>query len=352
MHVSVIMTVFNEQQSIDRLLDSLAQQTRPPDEVVICDGGSTDATVQQIARWAARQADRLAVTVLVEPGANISRGRNAAIEHAAGPVIAVTDAGVRLDKDWLMNLTAPWAESDSMMHEAPLAAAGFFVADSRSVFEVAMAATVLPQAEEIAPQRFLPSSRSVAFLKTTWAAAGGYPEWLDYCEDLIFDWRVNALAANGGSAFVWRPDARVYFRPRGTVRAFWLQYYRYARGDGKADLWRKRHTLRYLVYLVAGPALVAMFVGGGVGRWLGAAGLAAGVVAYCRRPWQRLRRLNQGLTTLQRGVGYLLPPLIRLIGDCAKMAGYPVGLVWRWRNRSRKEIHWRRTLGQTDAAPD
>jgi hypothetical protein len=25
----------------------------------------------------------------------------------------------------------------------------------------------------------------------------------------------------------------------------------------------------------------------------------------------------------------------------AKMVGYPVGLVWRWRNHHRPEIHWR-----------
>ena len=38
--VSVIATVYNEHTSIERLLDSLAAQTRRPDEVVICDGGS------------------------------------------------------------------------------------------------------------------------------------------------------------------------------------------------------------------------------------------------------------------------------------------------------------------------
>ncbi len=44
MRVSVIATVLNEAGSIDLLLDSLAGQTRPPDEVVIVDGGSSDGT--------------------------------------------------------------------------------------------------------------------------------------------------------------------------------------------------------------------------------------------------------------------------------------------------------------------
>ncbi len=79
MQVSVVATVYNEQKSIGRLLASLAEQTRLPDEVVICDGGSTDETVRLIREWAEAQGGCLGeVKVFVEPGANISRGRNAA----------------------------------------------------------------------------------------------------------------------------------------------------------------------------------------------------------------------------------------------------------------------------------
>jgi hypothetical protein len=38
----------------------------------------------------------------------------------------------------------------------------------------------------------------------------------------------------------------------------------------------------------------------------------------------------------------LLVPMIRVVGDVAKMVGYPVGLIWRWQNRHRPEVHWRR----------
>ena len=30
----------------------------------------------------------------------------------------------------------------------------------------------------------------------------------------------------------------------------------------------------------------------------------------------------------------LLVPIIRVVGDVAKMVGYPVGLWWRWQNRA------------------
>jgi len=49
MKISVIVTVKNEGESIHRLLDSLAVQTRAPDVVVICDGGSTDGTLNALS---------------------------------------------------------------------------------------------------------------------------------------------------------------------------------------------------------------------------------------------------------------------------------------------------------------
>lgn len=337
MRVSVVATVYNEGSSIRTLLDSLVAQTRLPDEVVICDGGSTDDTVAQIQAY----ADRLPnLRVLVVPGANISQGRNRAIQAARGPLIAVTDAGVRLDPRWLEKLVEPFESARDPRH-LPLAVAGFFLPEAEGVFQTAMAATVLPLHEDIRPERFLPSSRSVAFLKETWQRAGGYPEWLDYCEDLVFDFRVNALVPDRPTAFVWAPEAIAYFRPRTSLRAFWTQYYRYARGDGKADLWRRRHAIRYATYLVALPALLGHALWGRVARPLGWLGLAVGVVAYCARPWQRLQVVGRDLSVGGRVLAALWVPVIRAVGDAAKMVGYPVGLWWRRRNRHRAEIHWR-----------
>src|SRR5574341_779028 len=76
MKVSVIVTVLNEGPAIRRLLDSLAAQTRTPDEVVVVDGGSQDDTLTVLQAYA--QEGRLPLRVLVEPDANISRGRNGA----------------------------------------------------------------------------------------------------------------------------------------------------------------------------------------------------------------------------------------------------------------------------------
>ncbi len=327
MRATVISTVLNEGEAIRRLMDSLVAQTRRPDEVVIVDGGSRDNTVAVLGEY----ADRLPLRVIVEPGANISRGRNVAIAAATGDVIASVDAGVWLEPAWLETLLAPFDDASP----APQAVAGFFMADPRSTFEIAMGATVLPNVEDVDPATFLPSSRSVAFTKDAWRAVGGYPEWLDYCEDLVFDFRLRDEVGT----FAWAPEAPAHFRPRGSLRSYFRQYYRYARGDGKADLWRKRHAIRYVTYLIALPALLLLSVFHSP-WWLLL--LLAGVLAYSRTPFRRLRPRLDALPPLERFKAILWIPVIRGVGDVAKMAGYPAGWVWRIQNRDRPEIHWRK----------
>ena len=316
--LSLICTVYNEGESIQHLLDSLARQTCPADEIVIVDGGSTDNTVNILEQY----EQKLPLTIISEPGANISRGRNVAFASTHGDIIAITDAGVRLPNDWLEHITVPFRRKNP-----PEVVAGFFRADPHTVFEAAMGATVLPLQYEIDPAHFLPSSRSIAVRRSAFEQVGGYPEWLDYCEDLIFDLRLKANAQ-----FTFAPDACVAFRPRGSIREFFKQYYLYARGDGKADLWRKRHAIRYVTYLVVIPSIALLGV-----MWhpMWLLLFVIGGAIYLRQPFQRLPYVlrqyhyQHPLNPLQMIYAVVLIPVIRVVGDIAKMIGYPVG--WRWR---------------------
>ena len=129
-----------------------------------------------------------------------------------------------------------------------------------------------------------------------------------------------------GARFTFVPGAVVYFRPRGSWRGFWRQYYRYARGDGKAGLFARRHAIRYLTY-----GGLIWFLGWGR-RWPFAwALLLVGGAAYLRRPYARLAPWLAALPARDRALALGQVPLIRLVGDLAKMAGYPVGLLWRAR---------------------
>ena len=335
--VSVVATVLNEGENIHRtapvrrLLDSLAIQSRPPDEIVICDGGSTDDTLDILRSYA--QGGKLPLQLIVRPGANISQGRNAAIAEAKGPIIAVTDAGVRLEPEWLASLTAPFEEDPPAQ-----VVSGFFAPDPCSVFETALGATILPVLADIDPLSFLPSSRSVAFRKGAWEAAGGYPEWIDYCEDLLFDFTLRELYG----PFTFAPQALAHFRPRPNLAAFFRQYYCYGRGDGKADLWRKRHAIRYLTYLVATPLLILLSLLH-TPLWL-LAFLAGGTIMFYI-PYKRLLPMRYSpkvrALSLREGCQAIAwVPVIRVTGDVAKMIGYPVGWWWRWRHRQHIPTHY------------
>ena len=326
--VSVIVTVLNEESSIGALLASLGEQTRLPDEVVIVDGGSTDGTLASV--WAFAEKAPFPVKAVSRPGANISQGRNQAVAAARGPIIASTDAGVRLEPDWLERLVAPFGAEARVD-----VVGGFFVADPRSLYERSLGAVTLPRLEEVDPARFHPSSRSVAFRKDAWEAVGGYPEWLDYCEDLVFDFQLR----EAGCAFAFAPSALVHFRPRATFRAFLRQYYRYARGDGKADLWRYRHLVRYATYLCAGPAIMALALWHHPLWW---AVLACAMMAMLRGTWYRVRPELTSLTVRERLTVLGWAPIIRVGGDLAKMVGYPVGVFWRWRHAPRETWSKRR----------
>jgi len=322
MRVSLVFTTLNEEGTIASLLDSVLAQTQPSDEVIMADGGSRDSTIARAETY----EGRLPLSMLQAPGANIARGRNLAIGAAQGDVIACTDAGVRLPPNWLADLVRP-------IEAGAAGAAGFFHAEGRGAFQVALGATILPHADDIDPERFLPSCRSVAFRKVAWEHAGGFPEWLDYCEDLVFDLALRRLY--GPFAFV--PSASVAFPPRRSLGAFFRQYYRYARGDGKALLWTRRHLARYAAYLLTPAVLVAAHTlsppAPPILATLVWVGVVAGVAGYLGRPYRRLVRMWGPLAGPERLAAAGLVPLIRLTGDMAKMAGYPAGLWWRWRHR-------------------
>src|ERR1041384_8582995 len=98
MKVSVVVPVRDEEASIRELLDSLLAQTRPPDEIVIADGGSIDAT-PQISEDYIRQG---APVRLIRAGPALpGRGRNLGAAQASFEWLAVTASGLPLANNWL-----------------------------------------------------------------------------------------------------------------------------------------------------------------------------------------------------------------------------------------------------------
>ncbi len=310
--ITLIATVLNESSSLQRWLQGIESQSRLPDEIVIVDGGSTDGTWEALNQhpWG------LPVQLRQVPEATIAAGRNAAIALASNGVIAVTDAGTVAEPDWLECLLEAFDTPDVDV------AAGFFVPRLDSRWARALAATTLPDATDLEAARFQPSSRSMAFRKNWWDIGIRYPEWLDYSEDLVWDMAMR----RAGARFAFVPRARVIFDVRPTVKAFFVQYLRYARGDGKAGLFLGRHLLRYATYAGVLIALERR------STWLLGIGVPLAAL-YVRTPIMRLRRRDLAAGLSARATLPIVPLVIslRAVGDVAKMIGYPIGLIWRLR---------------------
>ena len=137
------------------------------------------------------------------------------------------------------------------------------------------------------------------------------------------------LAAAYGP-FAFAPEAVAYFRPWSSLRAFVKQYFQYARGDGKANLFFKRHLIRYFTYFVALPIIIAAVCISSP-WWLLI--LLIGGAYMVGGPYRRLLRQWNDLRPGQKIGAALWVPVLRVVGDLAKMVGYPVGLVWRWRHQ-------------------
>ena len=220
MKLSLCITIRNEQESLVSLVESLFAQSRPPDEIIAVDGGSTDRTVELLHTYAAQQA-RLRVIALDE--ANIAEGRNVAIANARHNYIASADGGVEYPKSWLANLVRPLeANPDADV------VCGYFEAKPKTFFEECVGAVLYPTRGLVDWNKFLPSCRSVAFKRRVWEDLGGYAEWLPrgIAEDTHFFLR----ARKAGYEFTYASDATCYWRPRRNFSEVFKQYFYYTRG--------------------------------------------------------------------------------------------------------------------------
>lgn len=246
--VAVAMTVRNDPDGTRVTLDSLREQSLAPSEVVVVDGGSTDGTREMLAAYAEAWP---ALSVIDAPGDNIAQGRNRAIRSATCDIVACTDAGCRADERWLERITAPLRNSGADF------VAGFYEIEPANLLErVIGLATMRGQLEPVDPERFNPSARSVAFTREIWRRAGGYPEWLRYSEDTLFDHKVRALRPR------WHFEERaiVRWRPRTGLRQLWKQFYAYGTGRGRTgiDAASFHHNIRDGVLVIA--AMLLAFV--------------------------------------------------------------------------------------------
>ncbi|MCB9813288.1 MAG: glycosyltransferase [Pseudomonadales bacterium] len=240
--VSLIITVLNEEKSIDHLLKSISDQIIKPDEVIIVDGGSEDHTVAKINYFIQENNiqgnNNFEIKVFGKNG-NRSVGRNYAIMKARNEWIAITDAGCILDKNWLKELVVKQVRSQAKV------IAGYYQALSGTSFQEAVVPYVLVMPKNLNENKFLPATRSLLLKKEIWKNVGGFDEMLGDNEDYVFAKKI--VASKITIAFARK--ALVNWIPCSNLKDFCRMIFRFARGDVYAGIIRPKVLLIFIRYL-------------------------------------------------------------------------------------------------------
>jgi len=101
--VSVVVPVYNAQDTIKPCVDSILNLTYPKDRVefIFVDNYSTDSTAEILSTYSSD------IKVFRESKRGAAAARNKGIVSASGEVIAFTDSDCVVDKDWLLEIVQP-----------------------------------------------------------------------------------------------------------------------------------------------------------------------------------------------------------------------------------------------------
>lgn len=321
---SLVSTVLNDRSGAENLILDLYGQTRLPDEFVVVDGGSTDGTLEYLEKESLRSPFPL--RILLVPGANVSRGRNVAIENARHDVIVTTDFGCRLDSRWVEELMAPFARDASV--EIVTGSWKIRKEDVRTPAQWAEWALCGGRMELIATPTCLASTRSMAFSKQVWQEFGRYPEDLTLAgDDAIFSLWMIASKRRIAAA----PQAICYWHRFPYLRSYWKEARRNFRGAGEAVFFLSFGVKSGFLFIlevatlgVAAAALIALIAGAAPALWM-IPGLAAPLV------WSKrlIRWYHAGKTLAGERKAALWPWVVALdLGNRARgLWGYWEGFL-------------------------
>lgn len=106
--VTVLLTVFNEQDVIEKRIENILQCEYPRDnlEILVASDGSTDRTDDLVKNF--HEQGVILFRPLERKGKTDTQ--NQAVEKATGDILVFTDAGTTFDKQFLMNIVRPFSD--------------------------------------------------------------------------------------------------------------------------------------------------------------------------------------------------------------------------------------------------
>jgi O-antigen biosynthesis protein len=243
--LSVVVCAYNEERTMEACLASLEQCDYPDLEVIVCDDGSTDRTLE-IARG-------FPFRILELEHGGLSRARNAGIEAATGEYVAFLDADAACHSQWPWHLVLSFDAPDVAASGGPnLPVPGADLVERAVALSPGAPTEVLltdDRAEHVA-------GCNMAFRRDAIRAIGSFdPAYTAAGDDVDVCWKL----LDSGGPIAFSPAAQVFHHRRGTIRG----YLRQQRGYGRAEkLLSGAHPHRFNAL---GQARWAGFIYGSVG---------------------------------------------------------------------------------------
>lgn len=232
--VSVIMPTFNAADTVGDQLHALTRQTYSARwEVIICDNGSTDDTLEIAQQWAANFDWASVVDASHRRGP--SAARNAGARAAGAPLLVFCDADDVVADGWLAAMVEALDQDDVV--------AGVVDQDSFAVDGAASVSWVTqpPITMPFWPEFTAGATNNLGIRTAVFQEIHGFDESLETGEDIDLCWRAQVA----GHTFTVCDRAVVAIRKRTTRLAVFRQAF--ARGRGEKRL-REKHRARAREY--------------------------------------------------------------------------------------------------------
>lgn len=224
--VSVVIPTFNDVGRIGDALASIAGQTLPPGEIVVCDDGSEDGTERFVREFAEHHAAGVRVSYIrLAERSGSATARNEGVAAARGAWIAACDsddiwAPTKLERQ--IDFLRDWKAGERI---AVLGTHGYNVNDARKIISLApIGPTSIEQyrAARARGERLVVLHSSILFPRSEFDAVGGYSaEYGHSLEDVDL---VCRMAERG--AVICLSEPLVYYRKRpgsAQLTTFWSQ---------------------------------------------------------------------------------------------------------------------------------